>query len=250
MRTDAGGILRYGYGTPDFIMGSLLTEARPENDWAAISSQNRWAGVIFRGEPDARIYPATVNRKGESIYNGHWGVQALGTLIAQKLKTSRRAEEWRVWFSQSGLSAPVREGRWVFAEAAGAHAAVHVVRGEFDLPESAVEKFGRWLVCREDFSPVIIEVEAKSAGRSFAAFRQAILAQSVTVAADRLAYTSLQGDQFIFFLDQSRPPHVNGRPADLVPPQVFDSPFIQSAWNSGVVTVQKGTRKLVLDFTR
>ncbi len=250
IRTDTGGILRYGYCTPDFIMGSLLTEARPEDDWAAISSQNRWTGVIFRGEPDARIYPATVNREGESIYNGHWEVQAHGTLIAQKLKTNRRVDAWRVWFSQAGLSAPQREGRWTFAEAPGAYAAVHVVRGEFDLPESAQEKFGRWLVCADDLSPVILEVAAKSGALSFAAFRQAILARPVAVAGQTLSYTGLQGDRFTFDIDQGQPPQINGRPVNLAPGRVYDSPFVQSDWNSGVVTVQKGGRKLVLDFNR
>ncbi|MSU49396.1 MAG: hypothetical protein EXS37_09975 [Opitutus sp.] len=248
IRTDTGGILRYGYCTPDFIMGSLLTEARPEEDWAAISSQNRWTGVIFRGDPDARIYPATVNRAGESIYNGHWEVQAAGTLIAQKLKTSRRVDEWRVWFAKSGLSAPVREGGWVFAEAAGAYAAVNVVRGEAAFLAEGTEKFGRWLACADDSTPVIVEVAPKSNGQDYAAFRRAILARSVALEGGVLTHTSLKGDRFTFFVDQSRPPEVNGRPVDLEPAHVFDSPFVQSLWNSGVVTVQKGARSIVLDF--
>jgi len=250
MRTQAGGIVRYGYCTPDFIMGSLLTEARPEDDWAAISSQNRWTGVIFRGDADARIYPTTINHKGESIYNGHWTVQSAGTLIAQKLPTSRRAENWQVWFSKAGLSLPTRDGRWVFAEAAGAFAAVHVVRGEFALPDDAREKLGRWLVCEDQTSPVIIEVTPKNAYADFAAFRQAVLGREVSFTGEKLAYASLKGDQFTFFLDQSAPPLINHRPANLEPTHVIESPFIQSAWNSGVVTLQKGDRRQTLDFAR
>jgi hypothetical protein len=30
--------------------------------------------------------------------------------------------------------------------------------------------------------------------------------------------------------------------------RVYDSPFVQSDWKSGVVTIQKGIRKLVLNF--
>jgi hypothetical protein len=250
MRTEAGGIVRYGYCTPDFIMGSLLTEARPEDDWAAISSQNRWTGVIFRGDPDARIYPATFNRDGESIYNGHWTAQSAGTLIAQKLPTSRRADEWRIWFSKAGLSAPRREGRWVFAESPGAFAAVHVARGDFSLPDEAVEKFGRWLVCNDETSPVIIEVMPKNAYESMEAFRRAVLARPVAITGEMLTYGSLRGDRFSFPVDQSTAPLINGHPVNLTPRQVYESPFVQSAWNSGIVILQKGNRSLTLDFNR
>ncbi len=248
MRTDFGGILRYGYRTPDFIMGSLQLEARPEEDWAAISAQNRWMGVIFRGHPDARIYPQALNAAGESTNNAHWAAQAHGTLIAQKLKTSRRSDEWRVWFSKAGLSVPVRDGRWVFAEAEGAYAAVHVVQGEFSFPDRQEAKFGRWLKCADDFSPVIIEVAPKSAHASFAAFRAAVAARAVETTSGVLTYTGLGGDRFRFTLDQTRSPEINGRPVDLAPAKVFDSPFVQSDWNSGIVTLRKGTRTRVLDF--
>ena len=33
------------------------------------------------------------------------------------------------------------------------------------------------------------------------------------------------------------------------PSRVYDSPFVQSDWDRGVVTIQKGCRKLALDFT-
>lgn len=79
LRPDFGGIVHYGYCTPDFIMGSLLCEARPASDWATLSSQNRWHGVVFRGARDARIYPFFESPK--STYNPHWAVQRKGTLI-------------------------------------------------------------------------------------------------------------------------------------------------------------------------
>jgi hypothetical protein len=250
IRPDFGGIVRYGYRTPEFIMSSLWLEARPESDWAAISAQNRWMGVVFRGDTDARIYPFAANKDGESVNNAHWAAQARGTLIAQKLKTSRRADEWRVWFSTAGLTVPVREGRWVFAEAAGAFAAVHVVQGEFAWSDTPATKFGRSLKCADGLSPVIIEVAAKTDYASFEAFRKAVLAQSVDVSEGVLNYRGLSGDRFRFALDQSRLPEVNAASLDLAPAKVYDSPFVQSAWNSGVVTIQKGARKTVLDFNR
>ena len=62
LRTDLGGILNYAWCTPGFVLGSLMFEARPGSDWAAISSQNRWQGVVFSGDPEARIVPQVRKR--------------------------------------------------------------------------------------------------------------------------------------------------------------------------------------------
>ena len=77
-----------------------------------------------------------------------------------------------------------------------------------------------------------------------------MLARTVEVTDGVLNYTGLGGERFRFILDQSRLPEVNGKPLDLAPAKVYDSPFVQSMWNSGVVTIQKGARKTVLDFNR
>jgi hypothetical protein len=205
-------------------------------------------GVVFRGDPDARLFPAAVNRAGESVYNAFWAVQSRGTLIAQKLQASRRVDQWRVYFSKSGLAAPATQGRWVFTEAPGAFAAVHVVRGEFTFLKESTDRFGRWLQCTDVTSPVIIEVAPKSAWPDFPAFQRAVLGRAPQLDGEVLSYTGLQGDRLTLFLDQHQPPQINGRPVDLSPPRVYDSPFVQSAWDSGFVTVQKGARRHLLDF--
>jgi hypothetical protein len=259
LRTDFGGLLRYTYCTPDFIMGSLFMEARPIDDWAGISSQGRWSGVIFAGDPDARVYPAPYNSKGKSILNGFWSVQAKGTLISQMLKEIRgedrliagegRAEDWRVFFSSAGLSQPVQEGKWSFAEAKSAFVGVCAVDGSAKFSEKP-PKFGRWLVCENKYTPVIIEVGRKSEYESFEVFRKKALAQSVVMGKSTLSYTSLGGDQLTFYTDQSRLPEINGTPVNLAPQKVFNSPFVQSDWNSGVVTIRYGENQRVLDFNK
>lgn len=44
-------------------------------------------------------------------------------------------------------------------------------------------------------------------------------------------------------------PTINGKPIDYAPQRVLDSPFLIAEYNSGVVTIQKGQCKKVLDFT-
>jgi hypothetical protein len=267
LRSDTSALLRYSDVTPDFIMSTLLCEARPAEEWAPVSAQNRWHGVIFRGATNARIYPYC--ESDHSSYNQQWSVQHKGTLIAQKLKTSTHADALRVWFSKEGLSAPVRDGAWIFAEASGAWAAVRVVSGEADfapdiVPAAAKKKKqaaadedsdsaasndrGRILKCADDFSPVIIEVARKTDFATVDEFRRAVQALPAKVEQGILTYTGLGGDRFTFFVNQSQPPQINGQRIDYAPPKAYDSPFVQSAWDSGVVTIQKGARKLVLNF--
>jgi hypothetical protein len=254
LKTDFGGILRYTYCTPGFIMGSLIIEARPTSDWAAVSSQNRWSGIVFAGDPDARVYPAPYNEAGASILNGFWSVQSKGTMISQQLAPRKdgtpiegegASEGWRVFFSTAGLSKPVKNGSWTFAEAQDAYVGVCVLEGDTSFAQS---RFGRWLVCKDKMTPVIIEAGCKSDFIDFEAFRSVAQARSISFKKSVLTYESLGGDQLTFYADQSRLPEINGAAVDLAPEKVYDSPFVQSKWNSGLVTIRYGENQHILDF--
>jgi|GEM_PF-382950 len=245
---DAPALVRYTYATPDFMMGSLFCDALPSEAWNNISSQNRWHGVVFSGDRSARIYPHCETKK--SHYNAHWAVQKRGTLIAQKLKTSRHAKQHRVWFSRGGLSEPIQEGSWYFAEADSAYAAVRVVSGEAAFEKASTDKRARILTCADDMSPVILEVARKADFPDFKTFRDSVQALPFQFDGSILTYTGLSKDRFKFFADQSERPQINGSPIDLGPDKVYDSPFVQSDWDSGVVTIQFGDEKRVLDFNR
>ena len=255
LQPEGGGLLRYSYCTPDFIMGTSMVEARPKEDWTAISSQNRWEGVIFAGHPTTRIFVQPLTPKRGSVYNANWSAQMRGVLIVQRLKTSN-AQGQRVWFDAS-LRRAERDG-WIFTEAPRAFAAVRVVNGPSVWEPDTVEQHrnkkgatdtGEWLKCNDEFSPVIIEIARKTDGRNFAEFQAVILDNPLKWENRRLDYTSrLNKTTLTFFADYSRPPLVDGAPANYAPPKVYDSPFIQSDFGSGVVTIRKDGRKLVLDF--
>lgn len=254
-KPEGGGLLRYTWCTPDFVLGTSMVEARPTADWAGVSSQNRWEGVIFAGHPTARIFAQPLTPKRGSVYNANWSVQKRGVLIIQRLKTSN-AKGQRIWFDASLKR--VETNGWVFAEAPQAFAAVCVVDGRTAWEADSVEQHhedkgrtdtGEWLKCVDEFSPVIIEVARKTDYTSFAAFQRAMLANSLRWEKHRLDYTSqLSRTTLTLFADYSRSPLVDGQPVNYASAKVYDSPFIQSNFGSGVVTIQKGGRKLTLDF--
>lgn len=240
LRTDFGGILRYTYCTPDFIMGSLITEARPDEDWTAISSQNRWAGVVFKGHPNARVFAIPY---GEKAMNGFWSLQSKGTTITQKL--TPKVKDWRVFFSEAGLSEPTTIGTLVVAEAETAYVGVRIVSGG---SRWEAHKAGRWLICSDANSPVIIEAARKADYKSFHAFKEALKTRPFSFDKSVLTYQSLAGETLTFYADKSRIGKINDTPVDLAPQHVFHSPFVSSIWESGVVTIQYGEENRILNF--
>jgi uncharacterized protein (TIGR02145 family) len=245
LRQDYGGIVRYSYCTPDFIMGSLHIEARPQTEWTMISSQNRWQGVIFDGDPFCRIYPQA--QKEYRAYNQHWSVQSKGCMVVQALTEtnfSKYTDTMRVYFSPQGLTGRIERNGWVFVQSAGAYAAVKSVSGThyWDSPG------GRWMTCTDKNSPVIIQVGQKADFSGFTDFQNKILALPLSFEGQVLKHTSIYGDEITFYANKSALPRVNNIPIDLRPTHVFKSPFIKSVFNSGVVEITKNKRKLMLDF--
>lgn len=248
--TDFGGILRYSYRTPEFIMGTSMLEARPLQDWTLISSQNRWHGVIFSSHPHARIYPECKSNAGARTYNEQWAVQKEGTLIAQKLNlVSYDAGAMRVWFARRGLENRIEQDGWVFHETQGAYAAVKPVDGSYiwDIESNGEH---RWLRLNNDYSPVIIEVARKADFEDYDAFRSAVKNLDLFFDGRVLEFTSLSGNNFTFYADCSMLPKINHKTINLAPNKTFNSPFVQSEWASGKVTIKNGDKSVLLNFNQ
>lgn len=241
-----GGIYRYTYATPDFIMGTCMLPKLPADRWTAISSQNRWHGVIFAGHPDARIYPQCVGIPLDygKTYNQQWSVQNKGTMITQKIDTSRHTGDMRVYFSSEHLKI-VEDDDWVFAESSRAYAAVRSVWGGYTWDSND------WLRCNDEYAPVIIEVVRKSDYKDFTLFREIIKDKPIKVADRVLIYTGIgNAGTFTFYTDSDKTPEIDGVPVDYAPNFTFDSPFIHENWANGVVTISKDKRELVIDFDK
>ena len=194
---DGGSLLRYTWSTPDFVMGMTQVEARPHGDWTAISSQNRWNGVIFGGHETARIFtqrPYPGNNS--SVYNEEWGVQNKGVMILQRLTLDRSATGQMIWFDFA-LNREESNG-WIFAEAPDAFAAVRVVHGGWTWTPDSLEQHrsgsdltvGEWAVLGDEFSPIIIEVARKQDYVDFDAFQAEIIENEISWDTTRLDYSS------------------------------------------------------------
>ena len=150
-----------------------------------------------------------------------------------------------MFFSKAGLSAPIQKGTWTFSEAKDAYVGVCVVEGRTSFQQG---RFGCWLVCGEKMTPVIIEAGRKSDYADFASFQNRAMRQALSFEKGILSYQTLAGDQMTFYADHSRLPEVNGVAVNLAPDLVFDSPFVESKWDSGVVTIKYENSQRTLNF--
>ena len=235
-----GGIVRYSYCTPDFIIGTLMLEKQRTSYWTNISQQNRWHGVIFAGRRDSVLYPRCLGDK--NTYNEQWSIQNKGTLIVQKLRTSASARDMRICFSKD--LDPQEKNGWIFARASRAFAAVKVVEGGWHWDDA------KWLRLDSEYSPVIIEVvRSQDYDNDFHSFKSAVSRQAIRFTNGVLRYQGLRdsGD-FTFYAESERTPELNGKPIDFAPNYAFESPFLYEAWASGIVRIKKGDREYTIDI--
>lgn len=258
-RHDYGGIIRYSYCTPDFIMGTPMVEPRENKEWAGISAQNRTQSVIFALEGDPRIVPIVRPKDNRVTFNSFWSVQSKGTLISQKLKGHAGGAEMIVFISGKGLPEPVENDGIVFVNAGNAYASIRVPSGGWKWREEGLDytaetggerkgPAGKVMQLKEEYAPVIVEVMHKQQAGSFEDFQKKVMATKPVIKGQQLSYKSIHGDMLVFHLDQKNLPSINGKPVNFKPQKVFDSPFLSADYDSGVVTIRKGNRKRVLNF--
>lgn len=260
-RHDYGGILRYSYCTPHFILGTPMVESRKNQEWAGISAQSRTQSVIFAREGDPRIVPIVRPKDNRVTFNSFWSVQSKGTLLTQKLPGHKGGGEMIAFISEKGLSQPVEKGDTVFVNAEDSYAAIRVPVGGWKWREGGLDYTsetgskrkgppGKVMQLKGEFAPLILEVMTKKAAGSFEDFQKKVLATKPAIKDKVIIHKTIYGDTLTMNLEHKMVPTINGKPVNYQPKKVFDSPFLSGFHNGGVVTITKGSRKRVLDFNK
>jgi hypothetical protein len=239
------GVLRVTRVAPGFAMGLGMVPLLREEDWTAISSQTRWAGLVFSGgDPRARIVPSVLLPRGRKSYNALFGVQNGATQIVRGIfkEGARNAPRMGVWIGK-----PLRrleQGEWIFTEH-GSYAAVRPAFGGWQ-PDPAAPG---WMVLNDPSSPVILQAATKEDYPDLSSFISAATAMKMERTETELSVEGL-GDagRLTLGLGESGTLMINGEPVNLDPTFVMRSPFINQAAGSGAVEMRYGGKALNLDF--
>jgi hypothetical protein len=176
-------------------------------------------------------------------------VQNRNVLITRK--QSYLTQPTLVYFPQS-LDSLVEEAGWIFVKEGSAYLAVRPAGGTYHWLNAAKNKAtdinSRFISLSSVTSPIIFEAGRLAQYPSLAAFKADILDNPRSYAAGVLKYTSTQGTAFTFF-DNANTPQINGVAINYAPANVFSSPYMTSVWNSGRITISKGSQSATYDFS-
>lgn len=254
---------RHGFATPNYVVGS----AGVDPSWTDDAGMGfRWQGIVFAGDQFARIgfEVQPRNPRGWHGFNPFFSVQDRNVLVTQKWAPTPpnppggNPAFLRVYFS-STLDEVQESAGWVFVREGNAFAGVKVVAGGYawtrpwqhsdavtaNAKDYATPADGEaFIVLKSDTSPVItIANDAADYRGDFKAFQAALKAQPIHWQDGVLRVDT------ITFHGPARPAEINGKPVNLAPARGYDSPFIRSDWNSGVIHIRKGNETAILDFS-
>lgn len=235
--------VRYSYCTPDYIMGSWFED--PDAEYAGIHTQNRWQGVVFSTGPNARVYPDCPVLQKKANYRQHQAVQYKNVLVVQKNRRSKDAGGMRVGFADGMKSRVVERDGWFFLKEGSAYLAVHTDKAEW--------ADGNCLASEDEFLPIVFVAGREAEHPTMDDFTAYVSSISLTTREETLicSFRDPSGGEVSLGMDigkQPSIPTVNGKPVNLKPKRVFDSPFLESERGSGVVTIRRADWKLELDF--
>jgi hypothetical protein len=250
-------VYRYSYATPGYVMGSFVLD--PSETYIGASSQNRWQGIIFEGNAEARIAPQITRLRGKEldseqrVSNGFAAVQDRNVLIVQRAPEETNFPARTDLYFASTLDLLEEEGGWIFVREKNSFAAVKVVSRANQayawLDPQTKNKNGdkrkNYITLAEPNAPMIIVAnQAADYGNDFGAFKTAIKAQQVRHDGGALGFATLTfyGSQKIGSRD--------GKHVDVSPRRVYDSPFMRSDFASGIVYIRKGDDTVLLDFSK
>jgi hypothetical protein len=252
---NTNSIIRNGFATPHFHMGSHGVDTTAQVNWNA--RQQRWQGVVFANDPMARISMDGVSVKGTPgnpekdgyISNPFKTVQDRNVMVTMKWGPSKdKGVDPNLWIYFSyALDVVEEEDGWLFVKSGDAFAAVKVVGGyNWVTPwkrrgSLRPKSFVRLL--NPDSPIVMIANDSADYDGDFAAFKATLKSQPITWADGVLKFATITHEGPL------APGKVNGKVVDLRPPRLNDSPFIRSDWNSGITYIRKGDEALKLDFS-
>jgi hypothetical protein len=193
---------------------------------------------------------------------------------------SHDSRPYGVYFSP-GLGRIEEQQGWVFVEEGNAYLALRVASGAYQVSVDAKSDNKEWvnyegaepveepldprpyewnsertiLRLKDRHSPIVFEAGRRADSPTLAAFQRHILGNPLTLRKTtvpgwyRLIYVS-GGHTNYFNAANNEIPTVDGRPIDYAPARTFDSPWLRADYRSGIVTINDGRQRLILDFMR
>jgi hypothetical protein len=283
-------LLRYSWVTPDYIIGCQMDHPAAvhshlsiQKRWQGITFKGENGPRVYPGGAVKKLKGAV---KDEVPF--YRCVQDKNVMLVQQSRgwtlidpdwfptKSRANQECGIYFSEN-LDRIVEKEGWIFVEHGDAFLAVKVVMGEYaqgwtilkdqassgetsELIEDSYEWSSdkRMINLKDNYAGMIFEASRRSHHKTLDNFIADILDnplyldKTVVPGFHILRYQGCgeNAKEIYFNLSNNEMSMVDGQRIDYAPDMVFDSPFIKSTYNSGIVKISKGDQEMVLDFNK
>jgi hypothetical protein len=184
--------------------------------------------------------------------------------------------EYGIYFGEP-LDRMVEKAGWVFVEHGDAYLAVRPIMGEYaqgwtilkddassGLTSPVVEDSYTWspdrkmIFFKDNYAGMIFEASRRVHHETLEVFmadvldNPLVLDKTVVPGFHILRYRGCgeNAEELYFNLANSEMSMVGGQRVDYAPEMLFDSPYLKSEYNSGIIELRKGDQELRLDFNR
>ncbi|MGB0596089.1 MAG: hypothetical protein ACPGLY_05335 [Rubripirellula sp.] len=256
----ASRLVNYAWRTPHYLLGSTLQN--PKLEYAGISRQKRWCGLLFDDPTAATVESIGVlieQTRGGRPQHSFWSVQHENVLLVQRIARrkgggSYSTGEIRIQFDVPGLEILDKQG-WIFVSNGKSFAGVKFIDGGHRWDETRSIASPAQFNGPADTNRILLHAGDISIHGSFAHFQSMLLRNPLKAVPQMVDYRFGDERQRIemFRYDAAdgasfKLPRINGRPIDLTPTAVYQSPYLNSDSQSDRVTVTVGPIRRVLRF--
>ena len=257
-------MIGYDYCTPDYVMGSLLIDPTLPRvsshlyqegqdlleGYPALTSQNRYHGIVFASGVNARVVPQCEGIANGKTYGEQQAVQHKNVLLVQRHAKAKTTGDMRViWGGQGMRSRLTEHSGWLILKEGNAWLGVKgFSRTKLNTPSGGTWDNDVILRMNDGKAPVALvagRVKDFSDIDAFAKYLQVFMGKLEN---GRFILTEDSKDFLSLHLESGALPEIYGKPINLNPDMLFDSPFMSSEHGSGVVIIEKGHRKLKIDM--
>ena len=239
----------YAWVTPDFILGSFQ---EVQGRYGAVRSLPLTSVLRMAGSTRRVIYT--------DLMLGHRKEMAAAVADCAQYKnvTIGRGAVGQAYLATREFDEVVERDGWIFIRAGKTFAGYRVVAATYAWQHvNDASVFGDFIRFAKPDAPFILEVaEADDYDSNFARFQEDLLDNQIIQTSDGVAYQSCSSGKagpssqpFTLTLRYGKLPLLDGKLLDLESYGTFVSPYLNSAWDSGVVKLRFGPHQLIIDVT-
>jgi len=240
----------YAWVTPDFVLGSFQ---EVQGEYGASGSLPLTSVLRVAGSTRRVIYTNLMPSGREEI------ARAVVDCVQHKNVSVGRGSCGQAYLATDEFETVIERDGWIFVHSGKTFAAYGIIGTSYawqNVDNPGV--YGDFIKFDKSDAPFILEAaQSSDYAEDFTRFQRDVLNNKVEQRADSLSYKSCSdGDRgpsseaFTLTLRYGEIPLVNGIPMDLDSYDTFDSPYLNSPWDSGVVKLRFGTDRLMINVAR